>query len=151
MKKEPFYASGLKFSCKRCSACCRYDEGFVFLSENDLEKLSESLKTDRNSFLSVYCRWVIDWNGDEVLSLKEKSNKDCILWNSGCTVYKDRPIQCITFPFWKSILISAKNWETAASGCPGMNSGQLHSKQMIEQKIKSRDDVPVINRKGSDI
>lgn len=148
MTDMPFYASGLKFSCKRCSSCCRYDAGFVFLSENDLEKLINELKMDRNSFLKTYCRWVIDRNGKEVLSLKEKSNKDCILWDSGCQVYQARPVQCVVFPFWENILSSKKAWEIAASGCPGMNSGELHTQKTIEQLINLKKSQPIINRIG---
>jgi len=148
MTDAPFYASGLKFSCKRCSSCCRYDAGFVFLSEKDLEKLISALKMDRNSFLKTYCRWVTDWNGKEVLSLKEKSNKDCILWDSGCTVYASRPLQCVSFPFWESIVSSPQAWEIAATGCPGINSGALHSASEIGEYVKMRSDEPVIYKKG---
>jgi len=141
-----FYASGLKFSCKRCSSCCRYDSGFVFLSRKDLEELSLFLKMDNNSFLKTYCRWVTNWQGEEALSLKEKSNNDCILWNSGCTVYIARPLQCRAFPFWENIVSSAESWKIAASGCPGMNSGKLHTGAEIEAHLKSRSAQPVINK-----
>ena len=144
--QKSFYASGLKFSCKRCSACCRYDSGLVYLSENDLEKLTLELKMNRNSFISAFCRWVTDWKGDEVLSLREKSNKDCILWESGCTVYQARPIQCITFPFWESIMHSSQTWEIAASGCPGMNNGEMHSEKTINDTIKLRDSQPFVSK-----
>jgi len=148
MDKKPFYASGLRFSCKRCSSCCRYDSGFVYLSENDLEKLVLALKMDKNNFIKAYCRWVTDWKGDEVLSLREKSNKDCILWENGCKVYLDRPLQCVSFPFWDSILVSANNWENAAKSCPGMNTGELHTVFDIEQGMKMRVSQPIINRGG---
>jgi len=146
MKNEGFYTSGLKFSCKRCSACCRHDSGYVYLSENDLKNLISALKMDKNSVLSVYCRWVIDWRGQESLSLKEKSNNDCILWENGCTVYDSRPVQCNTFPFWESIMQSAQSWEIAASGCPGINSGKLHTEDDINRHLKLRNSEPVINR-----
>jgi Fe-S-cluster containining protein len=142
----PFYASGLKFTCKRCSSCCRYDSGFVFLSENDLEKLIARLKMDRDGFIKKYCRWVTDVNGKEVLSLREKPNKDCILWDSVCTVYEARPVQCKTFPFWKSILSSPKAWDIAATGCPGMNSGETHSDKSIGEYLKMRTAEPIIYR-----
>jgi len=151
MRKEPFYADGLKFSCKRCSACCRYDAGFVFLSEKDLNNLTSALNMRRNEVIKTYCRWVNDWKGDEVLSLKEKSNKDCILWDNGCKVYTMRPLQCITFPFWESVTSSKSAWEIAATGCPGMNDGQLHSGKMIEEDISLRACEPIINRTGSDL
>jgi len=118
----------------------------VFLSENDLISLAGTLKMDRNNFILTYCRWVINWKGDEVLSLKEKSNKDCILWNDGCIVYSVRPQQCITFPFWESIVFSADTWEIAAGSCPGMNSGELHSEKSIKKIIESRSAQPIINR-----
>jgi Fe-S-cluster containining protein len=147
MTGTPFYASGLKFSCRRCSSCCRYDAGYVFLSENDLKKLTVTLKMDRNSFIKAYCRWVKDsQNGNEVLSLKEKSNKDCILWDSGCLVYMARPVQCSAFPFWKSIVASTQAWQIAASGCPGMNTGKLHSEKMIDRYIKERTSESIIIR-----
>ena len=123
----------------------------MFLSEKDLNKLVLALKMDKNSLIKTYCRWVIDWNGDEALSLKEKSNKDCILWNQGCTVYAARPLQCITFPFWESILASSKNWEIAAESCPGMNYGELHSEKTITESKKKRTSEPIINRAGGNI
>ena len=150
MEKTHFYESGLNFSCKRCSACCRYEPGFVFLSEEDLKKLSNALKLDRKSLLAVYCRWVTDWKGDEALSLKEKSNKDCILWDDGCTVYDVRPFQCVSFPFWESILASREAWKNAGSGCPGIGSGALHTKETINEFKKLRDRQPVIKRKGGE-
>jgi len=151
MEKALFYADGLKFSCKRCSSCCRYDSGFVYLSEGDIKNLLSALKMDRNNFLKTYCRWVTNWKGDEVLSLKEKSNKDCILWNDGCTVYTGRPLQCITFPFWESIVSSVEAWEIAAVSCPGINNGQLHSQKAIGRDIELRASEPIINRTGGDI
>jgi len=148
MEKELFYADGLKFSCKRCSSCCRYDSGFVFLSQKDIKKLSSALKVNVDSIINVYCRWVTDINGNEVLSLKEKSNNDCILWDNGCTVYRCRPIQCVTFPFWKSIIASEKCWEIACGGCPGMNSGELHTKEEIEKICASRSCETLISKTG---
>ena len=148
MISKTFYNCGLKFSCKKCSSCCRYDSGFVFLSENDLKKLMTELKMDRNSFILTFCHWVVDWEGKEVLSLKEKYNKDCIFWDDGCTVYQARPLQCITFPFWESILASAQAWDIAASGCPGMNCGELLSEKAIRDFLKMRVCEPIINRRN---
>jgi Fe-S-cluster containining protein len=155
---KEFYAAGLRFTCKRCSSCCRYDAGFVYLSENDLKKLTFALKTDKKSFINLYCRWVTGWSVEKVLSLKEKSNKDCILWENGCSVYKARPLQCTAFPFWESIVSSSESWEMAASGCPGINFGQLHTKSSIKRVIKMRDLEPIIRvchktdtNKGSEI
>jgi len=151
MEKAVFYSSGLKFSCKRCSLCCRESTGYVYLSEADLQKLITTLNLNRENFINTYCRWVTDWNGNETLSLKEKSNFDCILWDKGCAVYADRPLQCVTFPFWQSIISSKENWEMAASSCPGMNKGDLHTPQEIERVKELRASLPIISRTGGEI
>jgi len=147
MTKAHFYTVGLNFSCKRCSSCCRYDQGFVFLSEKDLEKLAEGLNMSKDRFVKAYCRWVTSVQGTESLSLKEKSNKDCVFWeSSGCSVYKVRPFQCSSFPFWPSILSSAESWKIAATGCPGINTGSLHTQETIDSWLKQRDSKPVITK-----
>ena len=139
-----FYTSGLNSSCRRCSSCCRYESGFVFLSEKDIEKLLAEFKMERSDFINTYCRWVTDLNGKKTLSLKEKSNKDCIFWDSLCLVYENRPLQCRTYPFWESILSSPESWDIAATGCPGMDSGMLHTKEAINEYINMRASEPVI-------
>ncbi|MDR3247725.1 MAG: YkgJ family cysteine cluster protein, partial [Treponema sp.] len=42
MAKQPFYANGLRFSCTRCSSCCRYESGYVFLSPEDVDVLAKA-------------------------------------------------------------------------------------------------------------
>jgi Fe-S-cluster containining protein len=93
---------------------------------------------DYTGFMQTYCRWVSRWDagqGRECLSLKEKSNFDCVFWNQGCTVYRARPAQCRTFPFWPVVLGSPEAWEIAATGCPGMNTGKLYSRSEIEERL----------------
>lgn len=145
---KPFYSAGLRFSCKKCSACCRYDSGYVFISEKDLVDLAAELKMDANGFQKTYCRWVTGWQGTETLSLKEKSNNDCILWNSGCSVYNARPLQCRAFPFWEAIVNSEDSWKIAASGCPGMNSGAMHDMKTIVKFLEMRTKEPPISKQG---
>ena len=146
MNQTPFYASGLRFSCRRCSACCRYESGYVFLSEQDIELLVTELQTDYAGFIKTYCRWVPQNQGRECLSLKEKTNYDCIFWDSGCTMYHVRPLQCRTFPFWQPIVANAGAWEIAGSSCPGIDSGVLHGKEAINACIAMRAGQPVIEK-----
>jgi Fe-S-cluster containining protein len=132
MPKRPFYAEGLRFSCIRCSACCRYDPGYVFLSRNDLEALSAEQGLAPAEFIAFYCRWVPERGEISQLSLKERSNYDCIFWKDGCTVYEKRPLRCRTFPFWIDVMQSPSAWEALAQTCPGMGKGTLHSREDIE-------------------
>ncbi|MDR1972511.1 MAG: YkgJ family cysteine cluster protein [Treponema sp.] len=146
MAKQPFYAGGLRFSCKRCSSCCRHESGYVFLSGGDLEALTALQAMDRGEFIKTWCRWVAFDGEKEYLSLKEKANYDCIFWKDGCTVYSGRPLQCRTFPFWDSVVASPAAWENAALGCPGMGQGELHSMVRIEECRQARLSQPVITR-----
>ena len=145
MLKQHFYADGLRFSCTRCSSCCRYESGFVFLSEKDLSLLAAECQMEYNEFVKTYCRWVIAEEGQR-LSLKEKTNYDCIFWDRGCLVYGARPLQCRTFPFWRSIVSSSGAWEMASGTCPGIGAGVLHDRKKIEACLAQRSAEPLIVR-----
>jgi Fe-S-cluster containining protein len=147
MSDQPFHADGLRFSCKRCSSCCRHESGFVYLSENDLSRLANELKMEYTAFIKTWCRWVSFDRDSERLALKEKSNFDCIFWNRQCTVYEARPLQCRTFPFWDNVVCSAKAWETAGGGCPGLNTGEWHTREKIDKFLRLMEEELVIERK----
>jgi len=146
--KRPFYAQGLRFSCTRCSACCRHESGFVFLSEEDASRLGTALNMEYKEFAEAFCRWVPLENGIERLSLKEKPNYDCIFWvqDRGCSVYEARPAQCRAFPFWASVLDSEESWEAAAAGCPGIGRGPLFPAASMEKWLELRQNEPIIFR-----
>ena len=86
------------------------------------------------------------------LSLKEKSNFDCIFWKAdsndagACSVYKSRPLQCRAFPFWDSVIISKKSWETAGKDCPGIDRGELHSHETIDKWLALKETEPIMSR-----
>ncbi|MDR2393494.1 MAG: YkgJ family cysteine cluster protein [Treponema sp.] len=144
--KEPFYGDGLRFSCTRCSACCRYESGFVFLSKKDVFILAAALQMEYNKVIETYCRWVPGTMRAEWLSLKETAEYDCIFWKDGCSVYEGRPIQCRTFPFWSSILVSPDAWSRTAVFCPGMGSGRLYTKDEIELWVSRQRAESLISR-----
>ncbi len=141
---ELFYAEGLRFDCRRCSACCRGEPGYVFLTRPDLERLLRRFSLDYRSFFSAYCR-TVDTGMGMALSLKEKPHFDCIFWSEGgCSIYEDRPVQCSTYPFWSSILESRQRWKEEASYCPGVGVGDLKSRAYIEECLFKRRSVPII-------
>ncbi|MDR1388785.1 MAG: YkgJ family cysteine cluster protein [Treponema sp.] len=140
---QSFYARGLRFSCKRCSVCCRRDPGYVFLSRDDAGLLASRLKMGYSSFVERCCRWVT-LNEKPLLSLRETPAYDCVLWDRGCTVYQDRPVQCRTFPFWKANLASRESWD--ALDCPGVNEGELRSAEYIDRCLAGMADWKVLTR-----
>jgi Fe-S-cluster containining protein len=123
------------------------ESGFVYLSENDLSRLAKEFKMEYTDFIKTWCRWVSFERDRERLSLKEKSNFDCIFWNQQCTVYRARPLQCRTFPFWDNVVCSSTAWETAGGGCPGINTGERHTGKKIDQFLRMMGEEPVIERK----
>ncbi|MBN2050047.1 MAG: YkgJ family cysteine cluster protein [Spirochaetales bacterium] len=128
-----FYSRGLRFQCLRCSRCCRFEPGFVYLSQADLARLAAFLGVSEKDFTEQYCRTVQGKNGPR-LSLREKANYDCIFWSeSGCEVYEVRPFQCKSYPFWDNYLSSQEAWNALETSCPGVNNGRLFTYEEIKQ------------------
>ena len=151
LKQEgPFYASesaetGLRFTCTRCSACCRFDSGFVWLSNTDLSRLSDGLGLAVDAVLSGYCR-VVDFSGIRQLSLAEQPNMDCIFWTDGaCSIYEHRPLQCRSFPFWAPFLGSRDEWNELETMCPGVNVGEVHAPKVIDSWLAARRREPPVD------
>ncbi|MDC7225852.1 MAG: YkgJ family cysteine cluster protein [Spirochaetales bacterium] len=144
MSEKKFYENGLQFECQRCSACCRHEPGYVFLSKNDLDALVDETGLSEQDFLLKYCR-TVDLGGIKRISLIEKKNYDCIFWTEeGCRVYKARPVQCRTYPFWISYLEEEKDWKDLAKSCPGVGKGPIVSKEEIEKRIAERQDEQML-------
>mgnify|MGYP006296819779 FL=1 len=135
---NPFYQSGLRFTCTRCSICCRFDSGYVWLSDRDLARLASGLGISASEVIRKYCT-MVDIGGFRQLSLAEQENKDCVFWvNGACSVYGHRPLQCRSFPFWSPFLGSRRDWDALESMCPGVNIGELHGAGEIEQWLSAR-------------
>jgi len=148
--ETPFYADGLRFSCTRCSRCCRHDPGYVFLSRADLDALAAGTGLKEEKFIETCCRKV-ETGGHIRLSLKEKPNYDCIFWEAGgCRVYGYRPFQCRSYPFWHSNLGSPRQWKVLGSECPGVGTGELHSREEIEAWLDGREPLLDLTEDPSD-
>ena len=144
MSDNKFYGNGLRFECQRCSACCRHEPGYVFLTKRDLEMLAESMVLEEKVFLEQYCR-TINLGGIKRISLIEKKNYDCVFWKEdGCAVYNARPVQCRTYPFWISYLEDEKDWNELAHSCPGVGKGGIVSMVEIEKRIAERQEEPML-------
>ncbi|MBI9093287.1 MAG: YkgJ family cysteine cluster protein [Sphaerochaeta sp.] len=133
-----FYEKGLQFECTGCNYCCSCEPGFVFLSPKDLKRVSSHLGISEEVCITTYCRTVPMGNFG-MISLQEKKNYDCIfLTEKGCSVYKGRPEQCRTYPFWSSIVEDKAAWEAEMASCPGMGKGRLYTKEEIEKLLENR-------------
>lgn len=127
-----------RFFCTQCSRCCRFEEGYVFLSAADLERLTVFLGGDEEETIDRYCRWV-PMGAVEQLSLREQRTRDCVFWiDGGCAVYDSRPVQCRTYPFWRHIVDEPGGWEEEAAVCPGIGIGRVWKKGDINHALERR-------------
>ncbi len=118
MMSEKWYKDGLRFKCTGCGGCCTGAPGYIWVTEKEIAQIALSLEMTPGAFLSKYVRTI-----DGRYSLLEKDAPyDCIfLKEHRCEIYKVRPRQCRTFPWWEQNLESRESWENTARSCPGIN------------------------------
>lgn len=133
MKK--FYKEGLSFKCQGCGRCCEGFPGYVWISDEDIKNISRYLKIEREEFLKKYTRAI---GGRTSLLEGPPPLYSCIfLKERRCTIYKVRPYQCISFPFWPINLLSKDHWNNLSATCPGvLNKDNIYTCSDIENILK---------------
>ena len=132
---RPWYAEGLRFECQNCGSCCGGGPGYVWVPEEDRQRIAAFLGISEEQLVHRYCRRALG-----KISLVEKASYDCIfLEPEGCRVYPVRPVQCRTFPFWERYLEDRDAWEAVGSRCPGVGKGDLYTYQEILRILRGED------------
>ncbi|MEX2169639.1 MAG: YkgJ family cysteine cluster protein [Pirellulales bacterium] len=129
---QPWYADGLKFQCTGCGDCCTGAPGYVWLNQADTEALAAEVGLSVVEFERRYVR-----NVGVRKTLKERKNYDCVFLDGDtrkCKVYKARPRQCRTWPFWDSNLRTPETWAATCDVCPGSGTGKLYQLEVIEEQ-----------------
>lgn len=129
---EPWYVDGLKFRCTQCGNCCTGAPGAVWISEQELQAIADLLNKSIGEVRLMHTRQALG-----KLTLREYANGDCVFFDGktrGCTIYEARPIQCRTWPFWRSNLASAERWQETQRECPGAGHGDFISLDEIESR-----------------
>jgi len=151
---EPWYSDGLKFTCTQCGNCCTGGPGFVWISDEEVERLAEFLKLTVRETRARYCRkigrrWSLNEHrthegnydcafltpiADAGVKRKELSASEAIPHKRrGCSIYPVRPLQCRTWPFWHSNLEDRELWKMAGKKCPGLDRGsRFFNREQIE-------------------
>ena len=128
---EPWYAGGLRFACTQCGNCCRNhgDYAFVNLSPRDLAEIPAYLGISRDEFLARFC---VKEPGTFPTLRMDAPQCPFLDERARCRIYPVRPMQCRTWPFWRSNLVR-EVWEGAVrERCPGSGIGPLYSRAEIE-------------------
>ncbi len=119
------------FECTQCGQCCAGKGSYVFINKSEVENIRLLVNVTRSLFKKRY----LDKHPEGDLVLAQHDNGDCVFLddNMGCRVYRNRPVQCSTYPFWPEILTSKQTWLQEADHCEGINRG---GKEISRQTIK---------------
>lgn len=132
--EKSLYRDGIRFECTGCGECCRarHGYGFIYVTLEERRKLARHLKISTRSFTMKYCE-----KTDGYFHLREPSNDCQFLDGERCTVYRARPEQCRTWPFWPENM-NKKTWNTEVKrDCPGIGIGKLYGPEEIEEMLKA--------------
>lgn len=127
-----WYADGLRFECTQCGNCCTGPPGYVWFTESEGRAMARALEVDEDRFLDesahqVRGRWSLNEykteHGFDCVFLDRESSPGKAL----CRVYKARPAQCRTWPFWPENISSRQQWGAVKrdTPCPGIDQGTL--------------------------
>ncbi len=125
-----WYADGLRFECTQCGNCCTGPTGFVWVSDEELSAIAAALGLSVSETESRYMRQL---HGRRSLTeTPGEHGYDCVFLDrtsvpgkAVCGIYRARPMQCRTWPFWPENLRHPRDWQRAARTCPGINTGPL--------------------------
>lgn len=140
----PWYAAGLRFSCRQCGRCCSGAPGYVWVTEAETARIAQHCSLSPADFTRTHLRQV-----GHRRSLLEKAGGDCDFLErlsdgrTRCAIHPVRPIQCRTWPFWKSNLDSPESWCLAARHCPGIDAGAHGSLDAIEEALQANGALPL--------
>jgi uncharacterized protein len=116
-------SQGIQFACQPgCTACCE-QKGYVYLTQDDVERAAAWLGITVAEFQGRYLARTRD-----LMRLRVPETANCpFLESGGCAIHPAKPLQCRTFPFWPELLGSRRRWNNAKRYCPGIDQGPLIS------------------------
>jgi Fe-S-cluster containining protein len=128
-------AQGLRFECQPgCTACCR-QQGFVYLTEEDLIRIAGFLGMSAAEFERKYV-----YRTRNLQRLRVPRASRChFLSDAGCGIHPAKPTQCRIFPFWPELVESRREWRKTARYCPGMGSGpfiQIETSRELSNEMR---------------
>lgn len=134
--EKSWYQEGLSFKCTGCGKCCCGAPGYIWVTDEEIEKIREKLKLSKRDFYMKYLVQV--GNKFSIKDLKNNNYSCAFLRDGKCSIYEVRPKQCRTYPFWPSIMKSKEAWEDEALACEGIRPDSPKvSLEEIEEKLSS--------------
>lgn len=111
----------LRFTCQPgCTRCCE-QEGFVYLTEEDLRRAARYVGLGAAEFERRYV-----YRTRKRMRFRKPRGRQCpFLLDDGCSIHPAKPTQCRLFPFWPELVSSRQAWRRTARFCPGIGQGPL--------------------------
>eukprot|EP00884_Botryococcus_braunii_P002786 jgi/Botrbrau1/12508/Bobra.0169s0050.1 len=100
---------GRRFICTQCGKCCT-GSGEVWISEEEVEKISDYLKVLPHQFYPRYTKGYSRRPGWYLLRSYGFDQACIFLKDKACTIHPVRPRQCSTYPWWPDLL-EQESWE----------------------------------------
>ena len=126
----------LHFECTACGQCCHGNpqHHIIEVSKPEVRAFHRFLDISAKQMRERY----LDDDPDYGLGIRLNADGRCSLLDEQgrCSVYKVRPLQCQTYPFWPEILRSKRAWNQEASRCEGINQGAAVTMKYIEQQLR---------------
>ena len=137
--EDAWYVAGLRFACTHCGGCCSGAPGYVWVTQDEIDRIAAFLGREGQGLSRRHVRQVgIRYS----LTEDKKAGACCFLETRDgkhtCRIYPVRPVQCRTWPFWETNLCSPDGWNLAALQCPGINRGRHHDFGRIERRRQAR-------------
>ena len=133
---EFYYPKGIRWSCKRCGACCRDASNRprkILLLVSDVERLETAGERE----------FIEKVKGEEpFVAEMRKAGGACInLREEGCRVYPNRALLCRMYPFW--VEREGRSLEVRVDfRCPGFGHGpevkEEYFKDLLTYALKER-------------
>lgn len=110
-----------RFTCQPgCANCCE-QKGYVYLTDDDLNRAAAFLGLSPRQFEARYV-----YRTRYLLRLRKPHGAQChFLDGTRCRIHPAKPTQCRAFPFWPELVGDRRAWTEAAAGCPGIGKGEL--------------------------
>ena len=111
----------MRFECQSgCTACCE-QQGFVYLTVDDIPRLAQYLDMTVPAFETRYV-----YRTKNSRRLRVPRHAQCeFLKEGGCSVHPAKPLQCRAFPYWPELVGNKRNWSKTGAWCPGIGKGEL--------------------------
>jgi Fe-S-cluster containining protein len=129
------YPTAVRFRCTRCGLCCgdtKEKTRCILLLRTDAEQIAKST-------MQPIFQFAVKIKGKAPYSykMKKRENGKCVfLEKDQCTVYALRPLICRFYPFELKVLHSKRPTFLYTEECPGINKGQLLSKDYFRRMFR---------------